>query len=87
MTPAQLTQAPELRLHQFTEPMSDEEREAHIRFCGDLMQAAMARWAVSSCFSDRGEADHWRLAMEAAIKSRRPAYVARLEQERGLCGR
>lgn len=66
--------------------MSDisDELERHIRDCGRLMQAAYAKWNAYGDFADHGEADHWRMAMEEAIKSRSPAQVAKLERERGL---
>ena len=64
--------------------MSPQELELHIQHCGKLMQAAMADYEASGCFSDRGEADAWRLRMEAAIKARTPETVAAMETERGL---
>lgn len=64
--------------------MTDTERERHIADCGKLMQAAMARYQQSSDLADLGDAHHWRMAMEEAIKGRSAAQVARMEQERGL---
>jgi hypothetical protein len=64
--------------------MSPDELEAHIKDCGRLMQEAMARFEVSSCFADRGDADHWRMQMEEAIAMRTPETVARMEHARGL---
>ena len=64
--------------------MADSELEAHIKSCGQLMQDAMSRYEQSGCFSDRGEADYWRIAMESAIKSRSPEQVARMETDRGI---
>jgi hypothetical protein len=69
---------------QHRKPLSDEEREAHIKACGVLMEDAMRRWCETGCFSHRGEADRWKLLMEEAIRSRPPEYVAKLERERGL---
>lgn len=66
------------------EPMSDAERELHIRSCGYLMEDAMRRWCETGDFGYRGEADRWRILMEQAIKSRSAAQVARMERERGL---
>lgn len=65
-------------------PMSDAERELHIKDCGDLMQAAMVRYEDSNNFHDRADADAWRMLMEKAIKSRSPEQVARMEKEKGL---
>lgn len=62
----------------------DEENERHIRDCGWLMQCALHRWEQSGCFAARGEADRWRIEMEAAIKARSAAQVARLERDLGL---
>lgn len=64
--------------------LSDQEREDHIRDCAWLMEDAMRRYHETSDFGYRGESDRWRLLMEAAINSRSPEYVARLERERGL---
>lgn len=61
-----------------------DELEAHIKSCGLLMQEAMERYEVSSCFADRGDADHWRMRMEEAIKARAPETVAAMEVARGL---
>lgn len=62
----------------------DVELESRIKHCGALMTSAYARYEVSGCFADRGEADAWRLTMEAAIAERSPAAVAALELARGL---
>jgi hypothetical protein len=66
------------------EPMSDQEREAHIKACGVLMEDAMQRYYETGDFGHRGEADRWRLLMQEAIKGRSPEQVKRMEQERGL---
>jgi hypothetical protein len=63
---------------------TDEQREHHIKFFGQKMEAAMARWEAYGCFDDRVEADKWRVAMEVAIRARSPAQVARMEVELGL---
>ena len=60
--------------------MTDDELEAHIRDCGRLMQQAMAEYEISSCFSDRGEADYWRVRMEKAIASRSQDQIRRMEE-------
>ena len=64
--------------------MSESEREEQIRCCGRLMEAAMARYEASGDLSDRGEADRYRMEMEALIKGRSAAQVAQMEAERGL---
>lgn len=64
--------------------MNDLELEDHIADTGKLMLQSYARYDVSGCFSDLGDAHHWRLAMETAIKSRSAEQVARMEVERGL---
>lgn len=63
---------------------ADEQRETSIRACGQLLEAAMARYATSSDLSDLGEAHRYRLEMEGLIRGRSQAHVQRLEQERGL---
>ncbi|MBK5204336.1 MAG: hypothetical protein JJD98_02695 [Polaromonas sp.] len=55
--------------------MIDQELEKHISSCNDLMKSAMARYELSGCLSDRGEADGWRVAMSRAIAARGPAVV------------
>lgn len=47
-----------------------QELELHIRHCGNLMKDAYARYELSGDFSDRGEADYWKVAMERAIEAR-----------------
>lgn len=64
--------------------LSDNEREFLIRRAGRMMRLAMARYERSGCFSDRGLADYWRLTMQADIRARSAAQVARMELERGL---
>ena len=44
----------------------------------------MLNYEVSGCFSDRGEADGWRMTMERAIALRSPAVVASMEAEMGM---
>lgn len=64
--------------------LTDDERESLIRRAGRMMRLAMARYERSNCFSDRGMADYWRMTMQADIRARSPAQIARMEQERGL---
>lgn len=64
--------------------MNDSELERHIEDLGLLMVSAYNRYETSGCFSDRGEADGWRLQMESAIASRSPEQVAKMESDRGL---
>lgn len=61
-----------------------QELEIHVIHCGNLMRDAYARYELSGCLSERGEADGWRVAMERAIAAREPAVVAAMEVERGL---
>lgn len=72
------------RTHLRRIPMHCTEREAHIRDCGRLMEAAMARYAESSDLADLGDAHRWRLAMEQAIKGRSAEQVTRMEKNAGL---
>ena len=44
----------------------------------------MLNYEVSGCFSDRGEADGWRMTKERAIALRSPAVVASMEAEMGM---
>lgn len=64
--------------------MNADELERHIKDCGYMMADAYARYEVSGCFSDRGAAERWQLAMTRAIASRSPEQVAAMEVERGL---
>jgi hypothetical protein len=48
------------------------------------MEAAMARYEAHGDLSDRGEADRYRIEMEALIKGRSAAQVVQMEVERGL---
>lgn len=68
------------------EQLTDSELELHIADTGRLMQAAYARYEASSDLQDRAEADRWLMLQEAAIRARRPAFVASLEMARGLGG-
>lgn len=63
---------------------SADQLEMHIRHCGNLMKDAMARYELSGDFSDRGDADGWRVAMERAIAARTLAVVGAMEAERGI---
>jgi len=64
--------------------LSDEERERHIKACGDLMELAMVRWYETGDFGHRGEASRWRILMEQAIKGRSAEQIRRMEEARGL---
>lgn len=64
--------------------MSDDEREAHILACGELMMQALRRYHQSRDLADRAEADSWLRTMEDAIKGRSAARVAQMESNRGL---
>ncbi|MBK5203901.1 MAG: hypothetical protein JJD98_00380 [Polaromonas sp.] len=58
---------------------SPEELERHVEQCGNLMRDAYARYELSGCLSDRGDADGWRVAMERAIDARGPLVVEEME--------
>lgn len=58
--------------------------ESRIRKLGKLMVQAYARYELTGCFADRGDADRYRLEMEAAIKQRSAKQVTRLEKVKGL---
>lgn len=64
--------------------MTAKELETHIQDTGLLMIAAYNRYEASGCFADRGEADGFRLLLEAAISARSPQAVAQMEAERGF---
>ena len=57
--------------------MSDDERELHIKHCGELMEANYAQ-------GNREAAMEWLQAQNEAIKGRSAAQVARMEEERGF---
>ena len=69
-----------------TDPMTDEAREAAIKFEGHLMTAAMllACEHGNEYFMYRGQADHHKNRMYALIRGRSAAQVAKLEEARGL---
>ena len=62
----------------------DLQREVAILLAGRDIETAMARYAESGCFADRGAADAARLRMEELIRGRSASVVAQLERERGL---
>lgn len=64
--------------------MTDQQREKSITDLGLLVEGAMTRWEASGCFAARGQADGYRIAMEALIRGRSAAQVACMEFERGL---
>lgn len=76
--------APQQNVGAVPHSMSDDEREAAIKLAGEMVERHMDRYAESGCFSDRGNADRARLAMEALIRGRSAAQVAKLEAELGL---
>jgi hypothetical protein len=67
--------------------LTDGEREAAIGLAASLVEYHVELYEISGCFTDRANADRARLAMEALIKGRSAEQIARMEQERGLCGR
>ena len=64
--------------------MTDQQREKHITDLGLLVEGAMGRWEASGCFAARGQADGYRIAMEALINGRSAAQVASMEKALGL---
>lgn len=64
--------------------MTDQEREEAIADMGQLMTSAYARYEITHCFSDKGRADFYRMAMERLISQRSPAQIKQMELERGL---
>ena len=62
----------------------DKLREKHITALGLLVEGAMSRWEQSGCFHARGQADGYRVSMEALIRGRSAAQVARMEAVLGL---
>ena len=64
--------------------MTDQQREQSIADMGLLMTSAYARFWRTGCFSAKGEADGYRLAMERLIGQRSARQVHIMESERGL---
>lgn len=62
----------------------DQQREKHITAMSLLVEGAMSRWEASGCFHARGQADSYRISMEALINGRSAAQVARMEEALGL---
>lgn len=56
--------------------MTIDQLEQHIKESGSLMATALMQYELSGCLADRGEADAYKLRMEAAI-------AARVAAERG----
>ncbi len=50
--------------------MTIPELEQHIKESGSLMATALMQYELSGSLADRGEADAYRLRMEAAIAER-----------------
>ena len=50
--------------------MTLEQLEQHIKDQGSLMATALMQYELSGCFSDRGQADAYRMRMEQAIAER-----------------
>lgn len=64
--------------------MTDQQREKSITDLGLLVEGAMSRWEATGCFHARGQADGYRIAMEALINGRSAAQVASMEEALGL---
>lgn len=50
--------------------MTIGELEQHIKESGSLMATALLQYELTGCLADRGQADAYRLQMEAAISER-----------------
>jgi hypothetical protein len=50
--------------------MTPTELERHIAECRERMERAQAMYEISHAFSDKGDADFWRLSMEAGIEAK-----------------
>jgi len=50
--------------------MTISELEQHIKESGSLMATALMQYELTGCLADRGQADAYRLRMEAAIAER-----------------
>ena len=50
--------------------MTPAELERHIAECAQRMERAKAMYEISYAFSDKGDADFWRLSMEAGIEAK-----------------
>ena len=57
----------------------DQQREKSIIALGLLVEGAMSRWEATGCFHARGQADGYRIAMEALINGRSAAQAQTLE--------
>ena len=64
--------------------MTDQKREKAISDMGLLMTSAYARYELTHCFSDKGRADSYRIAMERLIGQRSLAQIEQMELYRGL---
>ena len=64
--------------------MTDKQREDRIAYMGLLMTSAYARYELTSCLSDKGQADGYRVAMERLISHRSARQVHTMEMARGL---
>lgn len=50
--------------------MTIAELEQHIKESGSLMATALMQYELTGCLADRGQADAYKLRMEAAIAER-----------------
>ena len=60
-------------------PLTIEQLEQHIKESGSLMATALMQYELSGCFAARGQADGYRIAMEALINGRSAAQAQTLE--------
>ena len=59
--------------------MNDQQLEKYIAALGLLVKGAMSRWEATGCFHARGQADGYRISMEALINGRSDAQAQTLE--------
>jgi len=50
--------------------MTIAELEQHIKESGSLMATALMQYELTGCLADRGQADSYRMSMEALIAER-----------------
>lgn len=50
--------------------MTIAELEQHIKESGSLMATALMQYELTGCLADRGQADGYRMSMEALIAER-----------------
>lgn len=59
---------------------ADQQREKHISDLALLVEGAMSRYEATGCFHARGQAEGYRIAMEALIRGRSAAQAQTLDK-------